>query len=246
MGEATATAPTSSSSSPVPSLAEELAQLGISALGAAKDAPSPAAGDLLSFDAAAAKPEPEPVAQPSPPPTRVRVFFDLDRQGDAPRPHAILSLGAVAVRDSDGAELAEFQRNLKPMPGQGMSERARSFWEARPLLLLGATADAVPPAGALSEFFAWCRAQGASSLHAARLLDLVFLAACAAEHAPPEDAAWLARAWDDSLCVSRRTGGDDDAEAARLVQLYTEDPTSRDCCVDDARAYARAFVSSLV
>lgn len=83
------------------------------------------------------------------------ISVDVETNGEMPPHHSMISLGAVAYRLSDGAPLAGYSRNLRPLEGSGTSAETMEWWQGWPEAWAMSTRDPWDPPAAMHEFAEW-------------------------------------------------------------------------------------------
>jgi len=99
----------------------------------------------------------------------VYVFVDIEVDGPDPGENSMRSLAAVA-RSTAGAELGEFERNLRPLVGAEPEPRTLQWWQSQPGLWAAMTRGAEPPDQVMRGFADWVQALPGDAVFAAHPL----------------------------------------------------------------------------
>ena len=98
--------------------------------------------------------EESPVAQEI---TEIIVSTDVEADGPIPGPHSMLSLASAAYLP-DHTLHDTFSVNLQPLPDAGTDRRTMQWWAQFPEAWAACRKDAIDPARAMADYFAWLQA----------------------------------------------------------------------------------------
>src|SRR5204862_1099811 len=91
------------------------------------------------------------------PMAEVYVSTDVEADGPIPGPHSMLSFASAAYR-ADKTLLGTFTRNLATLPGAAPDPKTEAWWRTQPEAWAACRLDPQPPAEAMRDYVAWCKA----------------------------------------------------------------------------------------
>ena len=89
--------------------------------------------------------------------TEIIVSTDVEADGPIPGPHSMLSLASAAYLP-DHTLHDTFSVNLQPLPDAGTDRRTMQWWAQFPEAWAACRKDAIDPARAMADYFAWLQA----------------------------------------------------------------------------------------